>query len=66
MNMSIENLGIEYTGKLYENDSIAENFSQAGQMVPLILLKSKHATSKLIRHQNPKRPYPYHSEEVFF
>lgn len=54
---------IEYTATLVEG-SLKGTFKQAGQEYPLILTKGEAV--KKGKPQDPKEPYPYAAEEVFF
>ncbi|HBC80173.1 MAG TPA: alpha/beta hydrolase [Bacteroidales bacterium] len=55
----------EYTGT-FKNDSLIEGtFKQAGQSIPLNLIKLRKAFA-LNRPQEPKPPFPYLSEDVRF
>ena len=55
-----------YSGKIdRENFQINGKWSQGGQSFDLIIKKVEKATS-LNRPQEPKEPFPYNSEEVFF
>ena len=57
-------IGMEYTAT-YENGTFKGVFSQSGQSMPLDLKKGEKEAKKL-RPQEPKKPYPYASEEVIF
>lgn len=56
---------IEYTGVL-SGDKIEGTFKQAGMSVPLQLTKNTSGEDVLKRPQEPKKPYPYHSEDITF
>jgi uncharacterized protein len=60
------NLGIEYQGTLGNDNVIVGNFKQAGMSFPLNLSKGTTEAQKLVRPQEPKKPYPYSDEEVTF
>ena len=60
------NLGIEYQGTLGNDNIIVGNFKQAGMSFPLNLSKGTTEAQKLVRPQEPKKPYPYSDEEVTF
>ncbi|MDA9343719.1 alpha/beta hydrolase [Algibacter sp.] len=66
LKLTISNLGAEYIGVLDDNDIIVGTFKQAGQSFPMDLSKEKIKKKKLIRPQEPKKPYPYYTEEVSF
>ena len=63
--LKLDDLGIAYTGTLSDG-KIQGVFSQGGQDFPLVLDKNVHEQAPLARPQEPKPPYPYHSEEVSF
>ena len=55
----------EYIGTIKNDTLIEGKFNQAGQSLPLNLVKQKRAFT-LNRPQEPKPPFPYISEEVYF
>lgn len=57
---------IAYEGTLGEDNIIAGKFKQGGQSFPLNLSKTKIEKEKLLRPQEPTKPYPYHSEDISF
>ncbi|EDP98399.1 alpha/beta hydrolase [Kordia algicida OT-1] len=57
-------MGMEYTA-MYEDGVFKGTFKQAGQTFPLHLEKGEKEVKK-IKPQEPKKPYPYASEEVIF
>lgn len=57
---------IEYTGKLNGAGNIIGNFKQAGMTIAMDLTREKVEKEKLIRPQEPVKPYPYYSEDVKF
>ncbi len=59
LKINASNLGLEYEGIL-ERDSIMGTFKQGGQSFPLNLSKGKIETEKVIRPEEPKKPYPYY------
>jgi hypothetical protein len=59
-------LGIEYVGVLDKNQIITGNFKQRGRTFPMNLSRDTIAEKKLIRPQEPVKPYPYYSEDVTF
>ncbi len=63
LKISLPNAGIEYTGTLGDDNVIRGTFNQMGASFPLNLSKKE---IKHNRPQEPKKPYPYHSEEVTF
>jgi alpha/beta superfamily hydrolase len=64
--LNMKSMGIQYEGEINEDYSIIDGkLIQGGFPVPLIL-ERKGAVTVLNRPQTPKRPYPYHEEEVEF
>lgn len=57
---------IAYEGTLGKDNIIAGMFKQGGQSFPLNLSKTKIEKEKLLRPQEPTKPYPYHSEDISF
>ncbi|WP_430411568.1 alpha/beta hydrolase family protein [Kordia sp.] len=57
-------MGMEYTATLTDG-VLKGTFKQSGQVFPLELTKGEKVT-KPVRPQEPKKPYPYASEEVIF
>jgi hypothetical protein len=55
----------EYTGTIRNDTVIEGKFNQAGQTLPLNLVKQKRAFT-LNRPQEPRPPFPYLSEQVSF
>jgi uncharacterized protein len=66
LKLTVSNLGIEYQGTLGIDNVIVGNFKQAGMSFPLSLSKGTSETEKLVRPQEPKKPYPYYDEDVTF
>ncbi len=60
------NLGIEYEGVLDKNNNVVGNFKQGGMSFPLNLSKEIAQKEKIVRPQEPTKPYPYYEEEVSF
>ncbi len=59
-------MAITYDGRL-ENDTIFIGvFKQSGITFPLNLTRSEAAKETIVRPQEPKKPYPYYTEEVKF
>lgn len=66
LKFSVSNLKIEYDAVL-DNDSVFKGtFSQSGQKFPLNLTQKLVEKEVIVRKQDPQKPYPYNSEEVFF
>jgi len=57
--------GIEYTGELKE-ELITGTFKQSGMSFPMDLKREAIEKPVVKRPQEPKKPYPYDSEEVTF
>ncbi len=64
LNFTIENLRIAYEGKLDNDNIIVGNFNQGGQSFPLNFSKDKIEKEKLVRPQEPTKPFNYYSEDV--
>jgi pimeloyl-ACP methyl ester carboxylesterase len=56
---------IEYTGEL-KDSKIVGIFKQAGLSLPLTLEKNTSGEDIIKRPQEPKGPFPYHSEDITF
>ncbi|MFH0759904.1 MAG: alpha/beta fold hydrolase [Bacteroidota bacterium] len=63
--MKMTNAGIEYEGEL-KDGQITGTFKQQGMSVPLDLKREVIEKPVVNRPQEPKKPYPYYSEEVTF
>ena len=63
--LKVESLKIEYSG-LYKDEEIIGTFKQGLFQSPMNLSKEIIAGAKLKRPQEPKKPYPYYTEEVSF
>ena len=71
LKITIINAGIEYTGTLGDDNIIVGTFKQAGQSFPMNLTRGaieKEAIEKevIARPQEPRKPYPYYSEDITF
>lgn len=66
LKMEIKAIGGKYEGKILTDSKITGIFSQMGMKLPLDLEKGKTEEAKLIRPQEPMKPFPYYSEEVKF
>ncbi len=64
--LNINKLRIEYIGKVLSDTLIEGVFKQAGMELPMNLVRHELATRPVVRKQDPKKPYPYRSEEVTF
>ena len=60
LTLNIAMAGITYEGK-YENNAFVGNYKQAGLTLPLKLTPGE---KKLNRPQEPKKPFPYKSENI--
>ena len=66
LKMTISALGVKYEGSYDKNrEKIKGTFQQGGKSQPLNLLREK-IIKKVNRPQEPKKPYPYSSENVTF
>lgn len=66
LKITITNAKIEYEGTLGNDNIIVGTFKQGGQSFPMNLSKEVIEKEKLVRPQEPIKPYPYYSEEVTF
>lgn len=64
LKITIDNAKIKYEGILRNDNIIIGTFNQSGQTFPLDLSKGK--IEKMVRPQEPAKPYSYYSEEVTF
>ena len=65
LKLSIASIGAAYEGTV-SADSITGTFRQMGQTFPLNLSRKKMEKEKIVRPQEPAKPYPYREEEVYF
>jgi fermentation-respiration switch protein FrsA (DUF1100 family) len=65
LTFSIKNLQVEYEG-VWQNDSITGTFKQGGISFPLNLKPAEENSTTILRPQEPKPPYPYHTENIQF
>jgi len=63
LQVEVAALNLEYNGIL-NGDKITGNFKQAGQEFSLDLVRG--VSKALNRPQEPKKPYPYYTEDVLF
>jgi fermentation-respiration switch protein FrsA (DUF1100 family) len=66
LKITIASAKIEYEGTLGQDNVIVGTFKQGGQSFPMNLSKEKIEKEKLIRPQEPIKPYPYYSEDITF
>lgn len=66
LKITIANAKIEYEGTLGKDNVIVGTFTQAGQSFPMNLSKEIIEKQKLVRPQEPLKPYSYYSEGVTF
>jgi len=66
LKIEVLNAGIQYEGTLNKENVFVGTFKQGGQSFPLNLTKGKVEAEKMIRHQEPTKPYTYYSENVKF
>ncbi|MCU0326509.1 MAG: lysophospholipase [Spirosomaceae bacterium] len=57
--------GIQYSGD-FQNDKFVGTFKQGGREIPLELVKGNVVIEAPARPQEPKKPFPYHSEDITF
>ena len=65
LQLKIDNAGIVYEG-ITENDSVVGIFKQGGLSAPMNLTRKIAEKQKVLRPQEPSKPYPYYEEEVTF
>jgi hypothetical protein len=66
LKITIANAKIEYEGTLGQDNIIVGTFMQGGQSFPMNLSKEKIEKEKLVRPQEPIKPFPYYSEDITF
>lgn len=66
LKITIANAKIEYEGTLGENNIIVGTFKQGGQSFQMNLSKEIIEKEKLVRPQEPIKPYSYYSEDITF
>jgi len=66
LNITIASAKIEYEGILGQDNIVVGTFKQNGQSFPINLSKDKIEKEKIIRPQEPTKPYPYYSEDITF
>ncbi|HTA62999.1 MAG TPA: alpha/beta fold hydrolase [Bacteroidia bacterium] len=57
---------IEYQGTANDDSTIIGYLKQAGQSFPLNLSRTEAEKEKVLRPQEPIKPYPYYAEDVTF
>jgi len=57
---------VEYKGVLGKDNIIMGNFKEAGNSFPLNLSTQVIGAKKIVRPQDPSKPYPYYAEDVTF
>jgi pimeloyl-ACP methyl ester carboxylesterase len=66
LKITIANAKITYEGTLGKDSIIVGTFKQGGQSFPMNLSKEIIAKEKLVRPQEPIKPYSYYSEDITF
>lgn len=66
LKITITSAKIKYEGTLGQDNVIVGTFNQGGQSFPMNLSKVKIEKEKLLRPQEPIKPYPYYSEDITF
>ncbi|HSN49405.1 MAG TPA: alpha/beta hydrolase, partial [Flavobacterium sp.] len=66
LRITIANAKIEYQGTLGSDNIIVGTFKQGGQSFPMNLSKEVIEKEKLVRPQEPLKPYPYYAEDITF
>jgi fermentation-respiration switch protein FrsA (DUF1100 family) len=66
LKISIANAKIEYQGTLGNDNIIVGTFKQGGQSFPMNLSKKAIEKEKLVRPQEPIKPFSYYAEDITF
>ena len=66
LKLEISSAGIQYEGTLDNENIFVGIFKQSGQSFPLVLSKEEIEKEKVLRPQEPTKPYPYCSEDIKF
>jgi uncharacterized protein len=66
LKITISSATIEYEGKLGSDNIIVGNFKQGGQSFPMNLSRQAIKKEIMVRPQEPRKPYPYYTEDVLF
>ncbi len=66
LRLEVANLLVEYQGTLNEEDVIVGNVKQEEQSFPMNLTREEQKKKKIVRPQEPAKPYPYYSEDIKF
>lgn len=66
LRITIANAKIEYEGTLGNDNIIVGTFKQGGQSFPMNLSKEVIEKEKLVRPQEPIKPYSYYAEDITF
>lgn len=66
LKLAVAAIGFEYQGVLGKDNIVVGNFKQGGQSFPLNLSKEIIEKEKVLRPQEPIKPYSYYSEDLFF
>ncbi|WP_439487489.1 alpha/beta hydrolase family protein [Algoriphagus sp.] len=66
LKISVTNSNITYEGTLGDGELITGTFTQAGKSFPMNLSREEIEEVGANRPQEPKKPFPYRSEDVIF
>ena len=66
LKITIENAKIEYVGTFGKDNIIVGTFKQGEQSFPMNLSKEVIKKEKIVRPQEPTKPYSYYSEDLTF
>ena len=66
LKITLASAKIDYEGTLGQDNVIVGTFKQGGQSFPMNLSKEKIEKERLIRPQEPIKPYPYYSQDITF
>ncbi len=64
--LEVSNLGIRYEGRITESGDVKGTFEQSGVSIPLTLSRKLVEKEKIVRPQEPDKPYPYTCEDIVF
>lgn len=65
LEIKMPNMGLLYQGE-FKTDSIVGTFTQGALSLPMMLKRATEPITPILRPQEPKPPFPYRSEDVFF
>jgi fermentation-respiration switch protein FrsA (DUF1100 family) len=66
LHIVVQAIGLEYTGTLGADNIIVGTLKQSGHSLPINLSREPIEHKKIVRPQEPEKPYPYYSEDLTF